>query len=279
MRPALRYHGGKWRIAPWILGFFPEHQIYVEAFGGAASVLLRKPRAYAEVYNDLDGEIVNFLRVLRDRGDELRHYLSLTPFARAEFIEAYNPSDDPLVQAGRTVMKSFMGFGSDSIRRNSGFRSNSKRAGTTPAHDWVNYAEHLPELTERLRGVIIEQRQALDVIQNHDTLETLFYIDPPYLHSLRPAMSNYRQPAYRHEMTDAEHQELAKVLGSIQGKVLISGYQSNLYETLYAGWHREEYATFADGAKKRTEVLWMNFMPVKQASKVNALAGDYKKAA
>jgi DNA adenine methylase len=276
MRPALRYHGGKWRIAPWILGFFPEHRIYVEPFGGAASVLLRKPRAYAEVYNDLDGEIVRFFRVLRDRGEELKRYLDLTAFARAEIIEAYNPTEDPLVRAARTVMKSFMGYGSDSIRRKSGFRADSQRSGTTPAHDWVNYPKKLPDLVERLQGIVIEQRPAVDVIQKNDTPETLFYVDPPYLHSVRSGISNQ---AYRHEMTDAEHKELATVLHEAQGKVVISGYPSDLYEELYSNWHREEKEARADGSRPRTEVLWMNFMPVKQAFEANAFAGDYKKAA
>src|SRR5216684_2853846 len=260
MRPALRYHGGKWRIAPWIISHFPEHRIYVEPFGGAASVLLRKPRAYAEVYNDLDGEIVNFFHVLRDRGEELQHHLTLTPFARAEFIEAYSPTGDPLIQAARTVMKSFMGYGSDSIRRKSGFRADSRRSGTTPSHDWANYADKLCEIVTRLSGIVIEQRPALDVIGNKDTPETLFYVDPPYLHSLRSAVST---KAYRHEMTDKQHHELAEVLQTAKGKVIVSGYPSDLYEGLYSGWHRVERASLADGARPRTEVLWMNFMPAK----------------
>jgi DNA adenine methylase len=258
MRPALRYHGGKWRIAPWIISFFPARRIYVEPFAGAASVLLRKPRAYAEVYNDLDGEIVNLFCVLRDRGEELRKYLALTAFARSEFLEAYQPSEDPLVRAARTVMKSFMGWGSDSIQRKSGFRADSHHSGTTPAHDWVNYADKLPEIVGRLQGIVIEQRDALEVIRNNDTDETLFYVDPPYLHSLRSGTSN---KAYRHEMTDDQHRELSAALLTVKGKVIVSGYPSDLYETLYSGWHQVERASFADGARPRTEVLWMNFTP------------------
>jgi DNA adenine methylase len=254
MRPALRYHGGKWKIARWIISHLPEHRIYVEPFGGAASVLLRKPRSYAEVYSDLDGEIVNFFRVARDHGDDLKRYLTATPFARAEFIEAYQPADDPLVRAARTVIKSFMGRGSDSIRRKSGFRADSNRSGTTPAHDWANYADVLPELIERLRGVIIENRPALDVISNNDTVDTLFYVDPPYLHSLRSAVNS---KAYRHEMTDADHVRLAELLHGVKGHVVVSGYQSDLYDSLYTGWQKVAKATFADGARPRTEILWI----------------------
>ena len=258
MRPALRYHGGKWKLAPWVIEHFPEHRIYVEPYGGAASVLLRKSRAYAEVYNDLDGEIVNFFRVVRDRGPELAHYLKLTAFARQEFLNAYQTSDDPLVRAARTVMKSFMGWGSDSIRRKSGFRADSQRSGTTPAHDWVSYAEKLPVLTERFSGVVIEQRPALDVIRNNDTPNTLFYVDPPYVHSTRSGISN---KAYRYEMSDKEHEDLSSLLKSVRGKVVLSAYPSDLYHALYGDWYHTERASLADGARKRTEVLWMNFRP------------------
>ena len=114
-RPILRYHGGKWILAPWIISHFPPHRVYVEPFGGAASVLLRKPRSYAEVYNDLDREIVSLFRVARERGEELRRALELTPFARQEYLEAWHPSDDPLEQARRTVIRAYMGFASAAV--------------------------------------------------------------------------------------------------------------------------------------------------------------------
>src|SRR6266699_121264 len=157
-RPALRYHGGKWKTAKAIISYFPPHRVYVEPFGGAANVLLRKSRSYAEVYNDLDAEIVNVFIQLRDNGPELKRLLTLTPFARLEFEEAYEPVADPIEQARRTIVKSFIGFGSDAIRHLSGFRSNSNRSGTTPAHDWRNYADVLDYLIKRLRGVVIECR-------------------------------------------------------------------------------------------------------------------------
>jgi len=133
-RPLLRYHGGKWLLAPWIISNFPAHRVYVEAFGGAGSVLLRKERAYGEIYNDLDNEIVNLFRVGRARGDELRRALELTPFSRVEYRLSFEVSDDPVEQARRTVTRSLMGFGSNALCRlvKSGFRANSNRSGTTP---------------------------------------------------------------------------------------------------------------------------------------------------
>ncbi len=114
-RPLVRYHGGKWRLAPWIVGFIPAHRVYVEPYGGGGSVLLRKPRSYGEIYNDLDGEIVNLFRVVRDRGEALVRVLELTPFAREEFLDGWHVSDDPVEQARRTLIRAYMGFGSSAV--------------------------------------------------------------------------------------------------------------------------------------------------------------------
>ncbi len=266
IRPALRYHGGKWKLAPWLLLFFPEHRVYVEPFGGGASVLLRKPRAYGEVYNDLDQEIVNVFQVLRDHGAELQQLLRLTPFARAEFDLSYTPSPDPLEQARRTIVRSFLGFGSAAATgERSGFRANSNRSGTTPGHDWANLSEATAGLVERLRGVVIENRDALDVMVHHDAPQTLHYCDPPYVHSTRSAkvrgiVSQGRASgkAYRHEMDDEAHRAFALVAHSLEGMVVVSGYACQLYEELFAGWDRFERPSFADGARARTEVVWLN---------------------
>lgn len=253
-RPALRYHGGKWRLATTVIDRFPAHRIYVEPFGGAASVLLRKRPSYAEVYNDLDGEIVNVFKQLRDNGPALKRLLQLTPFSRTEYFGAYDPADSDLEQARRTIIKSYMGFGSDAIWRASGFRANSNRSGTTPAHDWKNYADAADPLIERLRNVVIEERDAVKVIEAHDTAETFFYVDPPYVHSTRTSAKRYGR-----EMIDEQHTQLAAALHSVKGKVLISGYASELYDGLYEGWNRFEFDSMADGARKRREVLWANF--------------------
>lgn len=253
-RPALRYHGGKWKMASKLIPYFPPHRIYVEPFGGGAGVLLRKPRSYAEVYNDIDAEIVNVFTQLRDNGKELKRLLTLTPFARIEFEEASEPAADPIEQARRTIIKSFMGFGSDSIRRPSGFRANSNRSGTTPAHDWRNYADVLDGLVERLRGIVIECRDYKQVIAAHDSSDTLFYVDPPYVHSTRTSAKRYS-----YEMADETHRELAEVLNSVKGTVVLSGYDCELYDGLYSGWHKDTVAALADGARPRTKVIWTNF--------------------
>lgn len=255
-RPLLRWHGGKWKLAPWIISHFPFHRVYVEPFGGAASVLLRKPPSYAEVYNDLDDEVVNLFQVCRGpRARELASALHLTPFASTEFKAAYLPSDDPVERARRTVVKSFQGFGSNAIHRKSGFRSNSNRSSTVPSHDWANYPAALVAIIERLRGVTITCRDACEVMAGHDAPETLHYVDPPYVMATRTDAG----ADYAHEMTDDQHANLLEFLKTLKGKVVLSGYPCATYDDALSGWTRVERKALADGASERTEVLWMNF--------------------
>lgn len=262
-RPLLRWHGGKWMLAPWIISHFPAHRVYVEPFGGAASVLLRKPRAYAEVYNDLDDDVVNLFRVLRGPKEafwELEHRLVLTPFARTEFNEAYEATDDRIEKARRLIIRSFMGFGSDGHNgaRPTGFRANSHRSGTTPAHDWRNYSDCLEPIMARLAGICIEQRPAIEVMAQQDSPQTLHYVDPPYVHSTRSTAKNSTRKNYAHEMTDDEHAQLLSFLGTLDGMVVLSGYPHPLYDEALSGWRRVEREALADGARPRTEVLWLN---------------------
>ena len=253
----MRYHGGKWKLAPWILRHLPQHRVYVEPFGGGGSVLLQKPRSYAEVYNDLDGEIVNLFRVAREQGEALASACELTPFARAEFDLAYEPAGDPLEQARRTLVRSFMGFGSAGISGQvTGFRSSVTRSYTTPASDWMHYPAHLRAVVQRLRGVVIENRDALDVMSHHDGADTVHYVDPPYVHSTRGMRT--RAPAYRHEMIDQQHRELAAHLAGLRGMVVVSGYRCDLYDELFDGWQRIDAAAHADGARDRVESLWLS---------------------
>lgn len=258
-RPLLRYHGGKFLLAPWITAHFPDHRIYCESFGGAASVLLRKERSYAEVYNDLDGEVVNLFRVLRNpaQARELVRQVTLTPFAREEFELSYITDGDPIEQARRTLFRSMAGYSTAGAngKWRTGFRGNVTRSGTTPAE---NYPAALEAIVDRLRGVVIENRPAADVMRQYDGKATLHYIDPPYPFSTRN--ERWAGNAYKHEMTDADHAELADVVRELTGYVVVSGYACGLYAALYEdhGWQRVDRATYADGAKKRIESLWLS---------------------
>jgi DNA adenine methylase len=238
-----------------VLGFFPPHRCYVEPFGGAASVLIRKPRSYAEVYNDLDGDVVNLFRVLRsERANELVKLTRLTPFSRDDFKDAYEPVDDPVERARRLIVRSFMGFGSNGHARSTGFRANSNRRGTTPAHDWANYPDALAAIIDRLVGVVIENRDAKETMAAHDTPATLHYVDPPYVLATRSDTSK----DYAVELSDDDHAELLDFLRGLRGTVILSGYAHSIYDDALTDWCRVERPHLADGARKRTEVLWIN---------------------
>lgn len=266
-RPALRWHGGKWLLAPWIIAHLPQHRIYVEPFGGAASVLLRKGRAHAEIYNDLDDEVVTLFRVLRDApaAARLREALALTPFARTEFVESYQQAECPVERSRRLVIRSFMGFGSNAHasqakgHRSTGFRANSRRSGTTPAHDWANYPAAMEGLVARLAGVTVENRDAREVMLQHDGADTLHYVDPPYLPETRSSnLTHTLRAQYRHELTHDQHVEMLGFLRALTGMVVLSGYPAEAYDAGLPGWRRVERASLADGARPRREVLWLN---------------------
>lgn len=260
-RPLLRYHGGKWKLAPWIISHFPPHRTYVEPFGGGGSVLLRKPRAYAEIYNDMWRAVVDVFRCARDPSlsAELERRLRLTPFARDEFRDAsILESDDLVDRARKSIVRSFMGFGSAATNGDfmTGFRASSRRSGTTPALDWQHYPDNMRIFLERLQGVVIENKDAFEVIVQHDGHDTLIYCDPPYPHTTR----NMRRgnASYAHEMVDEDHERMAVVLQACRGMVIVSSYPNALYDRLFAGWRVEECDALADGARARREVLYLN---------------------
>lgn len=258
--PAIRYHGAKFRLAPWIIEQMPEHVCYVEPFGGAAGVLLQKPRSYSEVYNDLDSDVVNLFSVLRDpeMNQRLQDACVLTPYSRDEFCAASEPATDPVERARRMVVRASMGFGSAAcVGGTSGFRSDSKRKYATAAHLWERYPANLAAVCQRLRGVIIENKDALSIMRAHDAERTLHYIDPPYVPDTRVAGNRY----YNHEMTTEGHEQLLAVAGTMQGMVMISGYDSELYNDMLAGWKKTEKGSRISagrGTAVRKECLWIN---------------------
>jgi DNA adenine methylase len=279
-RPVLRYHGGKFRLAPKLVRLFPAHRIYTEVFGGGASVLMHKPRSYAEIYNDLDGEVVNVFRVLQNprQAVKLERMLRLTPFARKEFEMGYKSTRSDIERARRTIIRSFMGFGSDSITRMkasrvgfntrissvmaTGFRWDANRSGTTPASDWASWPLQIPFFCQRLQGVTLENRDALTILEKADRPDALHYLDPPYPMSVRVGGKS-AEHRYRHEMTDADHVRLASLLHALSGMVIISSYPGSLYEELFKGWQRikwkgGQFCSHNTGPQTRTECVWLN---------------------
>lgn len=263
-RPLLRYLGSKWRLAPWIIAQLPPHEIYLEPYGGGASLLLRKTRVRSEIYNDLDGELVNLFRVLRDPlgGGELVRKLKLTPYARAEYVEAMEPCQDAIERARRLLVRSHMGHGTRGTRtdRPAGFRSDGTSGTTRVAGEWADFPEVLLAIIDRIRGVSIDNRPALELIEYWDDPKTLIYLDPPYLPATRSSKARQAEGyhVYAHEMTVEQHVELLDRIQATQSMVALSGYPSSLYDEKLAGWERRETSARAHRNTERTEVLWLN---------------------
>lgn len=263
-RPPLRYHGGKWRAAPKIIEHFPPHMTYVEPFGGGASVLLRKRRSKNEIYNDLDGDIVNVFKVLRDPSSskKLLKLLEFTPFAREEMILGWEETDDPIEQARRCLVRSHMGFGSaGATKGRTGFRGLDVYEGSysAPAKQWSELPRQLHAIIKRLQGVVLENTDALKIIDQADVASTLFYIDPPYMPETRSSMKGGMK-YYRHEMTYEDHMQLLERVLDINGDVIISGYESELYNEMLKDWEFKTFKSRASSHKGtviRDECLWI----------------------
>ena len=276
---AFGYYGGKLSHLSRLLPLLPPCQTYVEPFGGSAAVLLNRPQSPVEVYNDLDGGVVTFFRVLRERPDDLVRALELTPYSRAEFAEAcHDTSADELERARRVFVRIAQsrankplttgGRWSYSVGKTAAGASDwqycvqhNKRGMAGAVSAWLTNVDGLPEVVARLRTVQIECLDALDCIHRYDHPGALIYCDPPYLLDTRGDGA-----CYVHEMSEAEHIALAAELRGCAGRVALSGYEHALYDQLYAGWYKTTWGarptTNHDSVTgERTEVLWTNYDP------------------
>jgi DNA adenine methylase len=258
-RPPFTYFGGKTNLAARIVPLLPPHTHYVEPFAGSLALLLAKPRSPLETVNDLDGDLMLFWRVLRDRPDDLERVCALTPHSRAEYQAAYALDvTDELERARRVWVLLSQGRGG-TLRR-TGWRFFADPAGTGLPGYLAAYTGRMAGCAARLAGVSLECRPALDIITRYGAHpEVLLYCDPPYIGSTRSA--NYRLEM----LGDAVHEELAEALRACAASVVLSGYPSGLYDRLYDGWHRAELAAWTgqgNGANRRdghrVEVLWSN---------------------
>jgi DNA adenine methylase len=263
-RIAFGWYGGKFTHLNWLLPLLPEAHHYCEPFSGSAAVLLNRQPSPIETYNDMDGELVNFFRVLRDHPEDLTHVLSLTPYSREEYHLATvdePPTDVPLERARRffvLALQSFMGQAQTSTIcdwRHSKNKSARNMAHTTSS--WLNTIDGLKEIGSRLLRIQIENRPALDVIRLYDGPDTLFYCDPPYLHDSRVETDNYE-----FEMNNQEHADLSIALHECTGKVAISGYRHEIMDYLYHDWRRYDAAPKSCHSSQHTmrqESVWMNY--------------------
>lgn len=260
---AFGWYGGKFSHLDFILPHLPEDAIhFCDVFGGSAAVLINRKPAQLETYNDLDSELVNFFETLRNQGAKLIKAISLTPFSREELIKACHPEPElsKLERARRFYVRARQtrtGLAQTSSEGRWAHCVLTSRASMSGAVSrWLGAIDGLPEIVQRLQRVQIENAPALEIIERYDTEETLFYLDPPYVHE-----SRNDSKAYGHEMTDAEHIELAELLHSIKGRAVLSGYRSRLYDKLFAEWTRLDASlkTCNSSKGKRQESLWLNF--------------------
>lgn len=261
MKPPMPYYGGKTKLADRIAAALPTHRHYVEPYAGSLAVLLAKPESRMETVNDLDGALVTFWRVLRDRPSELARACALTPHSRAEWEDcAEVDTPDDLETARRVWTRLSQGRAGRFTR--TGWRHYVDPGGNSTAFPGYldGYVDRMAAAAARLHHVTLECRPALEIIDRYGRHEgVLLYVDPPYLGSTRR-----QDRSYRHEMlTEVEHCDLAAALRRCKSSVVVSGYASELYDNdLYAGWSRSTFETGtgqgSDGWSNRTEVLWSN---------------------
>lgn len=253
MRQVLKYPGAKNRIADWIIGFMPKHDVYLEPFAGSLSILLNKPRSHIETVNDLHGEVVNFFKVLRDTPQELIQRIALTPYSREEYDRSYldTSCENSVEKARQFCVRCWMGFGC-SNNYHSGFKSGQQTNSPNPAKAWAELPYTMRLVAERLKGVQFENLPAIDLIRRYDTPDVFIYADPPYFPGTRKGY------LYKHEMTEQDHIDLLETLLTNPGMVMISGYDNELYNQYLKGWKKVQKETLAEAGQKRTETLWMN---------------------
>lgn len=260
----LVWYGGKFYMAKTLLGLFPPHKIYCEVFGGAAHVLMAKAPAN-DVYNDIDSGLVNFFRVLRDRGPEFCDMVQLYPYSREEFCfcrDNWEDEEDPVRRAAMWFVSVRQSFAAN--RKDFGFCVTKTSAGLSKVvNKFICTIPKLPEVTDRLRKATIENIDFRRLIPIYDTADTLFYCDPPYMFCAR-AEKDRERLKYKYEMTDKDHADLLEILQQVKGKVVLSGYNSELYNDTLAGWRKVEKTVLCNCERvngkrsTRTEVVWLS---------------------
>lgn len=260
---AFGWYGGKYSHLDWLLPLLPACHHYCEPFGGSAAVLLNREPSPVETYNDLDGEVVNFFKVLRSKSSQLTKEIAFTPFSREEFYLACKQNGKELSDVERArrffirARQVRIGLAQTATIGRWANCKNTTRSGMSGVVSrWLGSVEMLPFIAERLLRVQIENRPAIDLIKLYDSKETLFYCDPPYPHESRGDNN-----AYGNEMSDENHKELAKTLHRVKGYVAVSGYRCDLMDTLYKDFERHDAPSrLCHSIKKpRQEALWVNF--------------------
>ena len=258
-RALIKYPGAKWSKARWIIDHFPEHHSYLEPFFGSGAVLFHKNRSDIETVNDLDGDVINLFQWIRNDPERFAKEIYFIPYARDIYNQAWAAQyteTDSFQRAVDFCVRMMMGHGFRTTGEKVGWKNDVQgREAAYAARYWADMPEIIIQAAERLRGVQIENRPAIELIRRFNFSNVLIYADPPYLLKTRHGKQ------YKHEMTDADHIELLETLKAHRGPVLLSGYDNEIYQDALRDWYREETASFTQKAGKRLEILWMNFEP------------------
>lgn len=255
MKTLLKYPGAKNRLAPWIVSHIPPHKVYCEPFLGSAAVFLNKEPAYNEILNDLDDDIYNFFKVVRENPEELCRLIEATPYSRTEYTTVYVESEEEALsieRARRFAVKCWQGFGCGNRYKN-GYRRGIGVTSPNPAKAWARLPETIQLAAERMKNAQIEHKDALELITDLYGKDTFIYIDPPYMQDTRKGY------LYNHEMTDEQHAELLQIVKESDCKIMISAYENELYNNTLVDWRKEYKSTTAECSRRRVETLYMNY--------------------
>jgi DNA adenine methylase len=267
VKTILKYQGSKWSIAQWIISNFPseyEKMTYLEPFFGSGAIFFNKKRSVVETINDLDGNVVNLFNVIREQPEELARLIEFTPWSREEYSKSYTMTGENLEDARRFLVRMWQAIGAKSSDI-TGWRSNIKALNGNVPQWSTKLPQKILDASWRLKHfrnflVQIENRPAVDCITRYNRNNVFIYADPPYIRSTRSGR------IYACEMNDQDHIELLELLKKHSGKIMLSGYESELYNDLLQGWHTEKLMAKCEGGQVRQEVLWMNYKPQNQMS-------------
>ena len=251
----IKYPGNKWRIADWICSHMPTHHSYLEPYFGSGAVLFRKEPSPIETVNDLDSRVTNLFQLIRERPEDLARVISATPHSRKEYIATYTAgsTDDVLESTRQFLIQCWQGHGFRTSRYSSGWKNDVQgREAAYSLRNWYRLPVWIIEVAERLRQVQIENMPAVKLIQRFKYENVLIYADPPYVLGTRTGKQ------YKYEMTDMDHVELLQVLNNHPGPVLLSGYDSEIYNDFLENWSRTEIDARAEHSMPRKEILWIN---------------------
>lgn len=258
MRSVLRYPGSKWNIASQLVRLIPEHHTYVEPFLGSGAVLFNKQQSNIEMVNDLDSNVVNLFHCIQEDSQNLARMVMTTPFSREIYEVTYRnayDNDDSYQKALKFLIQCWQGYGFRTDGSKVGWRNDVQgRERAYALWNWYRLPEWIIDIAERLRMVQIENRPALEVIERFNYSNVFMYIDPPYMLHTRTGKQ------YNYEMTDSDHEELLKMLLQSKAKIMLSGYESDMYNDYLAGWGKKQFSSYAEHGKPRTETVWINYM-------------------